>query len=288
MQLLNKLRGSTNLTAYLQIVLGCVIGGAAYPWFLTPHSIAPGGLTGVATILNYLFQWPIGTVSLIMNIPLFIIGWRSMGRSFAFRTLFATVLFSLCIDFLPLEPLTQEPLLATLFGGVLLGAGLGFIMRGGASTGGTDMIARMVHHRLPFISTGAFLFAIDCVVVLAAGITMGMSEALYALISIYVCAKVMDVVMMGITTRKACYIITPKWKEVEKQILFVMDRGATELLARGAYSQEERPVLLCVVNSQEIQQIKRIVHATDESAFMIITDAYEALGEGFSSLGAED
>ena len=134
--------------AYVQIIIGCVIGAAAYPLFLIPNNIAPGGLTGAATILNFLFGWPVGTVSLIMNIPLFIIGYRTMGKIFAFRSLIATLLFSVLIDVLPLQPITVEPvldpLLGTLFGGVLLGIGLGLILRGGATTGGTDMIARMV------------------------------------------------------------------------------------------------------------------------------------------------
>ena len=242
--------GREEVLAYLQIALGCVLGGAAYPLFLTPNSIAPGGLTGVATILNYLFALPIGTTSLVMNVPLFILGWKSMGRGFAFRSLIATVLFSLCIDYLPLQPLTRDPLLGTLYGGVLLGAGLGFIMRGGATTGGTDMIARMVHKRLAFISTGMFLFAIDFLVVVSAGLCMGMNEALYAFICIFACGRVMDAVMLGITTRKACYIMTPAWEKVTDRILHELERGATLLHSRGAWSGNDRPVVLCVANAQ--------------------------------------
>ena len=134
--------GKQIAVSYLQILLGCLIGAAAYPAFLIPNNIAPGGLTGVATILNYLFGLPVGTVSLALNIPLFIIGYRSMGKIFAFRSLIATVLFSLLIDLLPIRPVSRDPLLGTLFGGVVLGAGLGLILRGGATTGGTDMIAR--------------------------------------------------------------------------------------------------------------------------------------------------
>ena len=119
---------------YLQILAGCVLGAAAYPAFLVPNNIAPGGLTGVATILNYLFRWPVGTVSLLLNIPLFIIGYRSMGKVFAFRSLLATVLFSVLIDVLPIKPVSTDPLLGTLFGRVVLGAGRGLILRGGATT----------------------------------------------------------------------------------------------------------------------------------------------------------
>ena len=227
--------------SYLQILLGALIGGAAYPLFLTPNRIAPGGITGIATILNFLLKWPVGTVSLVMNIPLFLIGYKTMGRIFAFRSLVATVLFSVFIDVLPLQ-------LGALYGGVLLGIGLGLIMRGGATTGGSDMIARMVHKRFSFISTGAFLFAIDFAVVLAASALIGISEALYALISIFLSAKVMDVVIIGFSANKACFVISARWQEISARIMKDMDRGVTQLTARGGYTGEERPTLLCVIS----------------------------------------
>lgn len=274
--------------AYAQIVLGCIVGGAAYPMFLVPCRIAPGGLTGVATILNHLFGLPVGVTSLAMNVPLFLIGYRAMGRIFAFRSLIATVLFSLAIDLIRIAPVTVDPLLGTLYGGVLLGAGLGLILRGSATTGGTDMIARMVHRRWPFISVGTFLFAIDFVVVVAAGLLMGVSEALYALICIFVSSKVIDVVMIGFGGNKACWIISERWEQVTARILRQMDRGATLMTARGAYSRTERPVVLCVVSRQEVPQLKSIVRDEDEAAFMFVTEAHEALGEGFSSLNSDD
>lgn len=276
------------IMAYGQILLGCVIGGAAYPMFLEPNRIAPGGLTGVAMILNYLFTLPVGTTSLVLNIPLFIIGWRAMGRIFVMRSLIATLLFSLAIDLLRVPAVTMDPLLGTLYGGVLLGIGLGLILRGGATTGGTDMAARMVHRRVSWISVGTFLFGIDCVVVLAAGILMGVSEALYALICIFVSSKVIDVVMVGLTSNKACYIISGRWEQISARILSELERGATLMTARGAYSRTDRPVVLCVVSRQEVARLKAIVHEEDAAAFMFVTEAHEALGEGFSKLGKED
>ena len=268
--------------SYAQILLGALLGGAAYPMFLTPNRIAPGGITGIAMILNHLLQWPVGTVSLILNVPLFIISYRAMGRIFAFRSLVATILFSLFIDVLPLQPLTYDPLLGTLYGGVLLGAGLGLIMRGGATTGGSDMIARMVHKRFQFISTGSFLFAIDCAVVIAAGFLIGTTEALYALINIFLTAKVMDVVIIGFSSNKACFVISSRWQEISQRILQDMDRGVTQLTARGGYTGEERPTLLCVISRSEIMAFKRILREEDENAFVIIVEAHEAIGDGFS------
>ncbi len=276
------------ISGYLQILAGCVLGAAAYPAFLVPNNIAPGGLTGIATILNYLFRWPVGTVSLLLNIPLFIIGYRSMGRVFAFRSLIATALFSVLIDVLPIHPVSTDPLLGTLFGGVVLGVGLGLILRGGATTGGTDMIARMVHRKLPFISVGMFLFALDCLVVLGAAVAIGTEQALYAFINIYVCSKVIDAVMMGFGGNKACFIMSQRWERITARLMDEVGRGVTHLEARGAYSGKSQPVVLCVAARQEIMAVKRIVREEDEKAFLFITEAHEALGEGFSRLDSDD
>lgn len=270
--------------SYIQILIGSLIGGVAYPMFLTPNRIAPGGITGIATILNFLLKWPVGTVSLVLNIPLFLIGYKTMGRIFAFRSLVATILFSVFIDVLPLQPVINDPMLGALYGGVLLGVGLGLIMRGGATTGGSDMIARMVHKRFSFISTGAFLFAIDFAVVLAASALIGISEALYALISIFLSAKVMDVVIIGFSSNKACFVISSRWQEISARIMKDMDRGVTQLTARGGYTGEERPTLLCVISRSEITAFKRILREEDENAFVIIVEAHEAIGDGFSAL----
>ena len=270
------------LLAYTQILLGCIIGGAAYPLFLVPNSIAPGGLTGVSTILNHLFQWHVGVTSLLMNIPLFVLGWKSMGKSFAIRSLIATVLFSECIDLLQLKPMTDEPLLGSLYGGVLLGAGIGLIIRGGATTGGTDMIARMVHRRFPSMSTGTLLFVLDCVVVLCAAVFVGVGAALYSLICIFVTGKVVDMVIIGTRHNEACFIISDQWEAITDQLLHRLDRGVTQLTARGGFTGCERPMVLCIVPLPEVAMIKAMVREIDPNAFMFVTEAREAVGEGFA------
>ena len=290
MNLMEKMKEAARreqLLAWLQIVIGCIIGAAAYPTFLDPGKIAPGGLTGVAMILKHLWGWDIGITSLFLNIPLFIVGYRAMGKVFAFRSLVATILFSLAIDLMPLQEIPVEPILGTIYGGILLGIGLGFILRGGATTGGTDMCARMVHKYLPFMSVGMFLFLIDCVVVIAAWIFIGSSEALYALICIFVSGKAVDVVMLGLSQNKACFVITDQWERVSRRLLDEMERGVTQLTARGAYTGTERPVVLCVLPPQEVSRLKEIVRQEDERAFMFVTEAHEALGEGFSSLNSD-
>ncbi len=279
-----SLRAQESVRAYVLIVLGSLIGAAAYPLFLVPNAIAPGGLTGIATILNYLFEWPVGVVSMILNIPLFIVGYRAMGRTFVIRSMIATVLFSAFIDLLPLPSLTDDLLLGTVYGALLLGIGLGLILRGGATTGGSDMIARMVHTRFPFITVGVFLFIIDCAVILAAAFTMSTQAALYALICIFISARVVDVILAGFGTAKACYIITDSSENITARIMAELERGVTLLKAVGAYSGKERNVILCVVTDREVVTVKRIVKDEDTRAFMFITDTHETLGEGFGPL----
>ena len=273
--------------AYLLIAVGCVLGGAAYPLFLVPNSIAPGGLTGVATIFNYLWGWPVGVTSIALNLPLFLIGYKSMGRIFVFRSFIATMLFSACIDLLNLPPLTDDILLASVYGALLLGLGLGLIMRGGATTGGSDMIARMVNKRFPALSVGTFLFLVDCCVILSAAFTMSIRAALYALINIFVTGRVVDMVLAGFGSAKACFIITGKAEAIARRIMKELDRGATLLPGRGAYSGDDRTVLLSVVSSVEVFPLKRIVQAEDDKAFVFISDTHETLGEGFSNLSGD-
>lgn len=275
---------SERVISYVQIVLGCVVGAMAYPMFLIPNSIASGGVTGIAMIVNHLTEVRVGLLSLLMNIPLFAVGYRFMGRVFAFRSLVATLLFSILIDILPLPAVTNDPLLGCVFGGALLGAGLGLILRGGATTGGSDMVARMVHKYFQHISVGAFLMFIDFCVVAAAGFLIQVEYALYALISIFLASRLIDVVMDGFSKQKACYIISQKHESLRKSLIDNMDRGVTVMRAEGGYSREERPVLLCIVSAQEMGQLKTIVRQADERAFLFITDAYEVLGEGFSKL----
>ena len=275
------------LKSYVLIALGCVLGGAAYPLFLVPNSIAPGGITGVATIFNYLWNWPVGMTSMLLNLPLFLIGFRSMGRVFVFRSFVATVLFSVCIDLIQLPPLIDDMLLASVYGAILLGLGLGLIMRGGATTGGSDMIARMVNKRFPLLTVGTFLFIVDCSVILAAGFTMSAEKALYALINIFVSAKVVDLVLAGFGSAKACFIITGRAERIADRILHELDRGATLVPAKGAYSKEDRTVLISVVSNAEVIPLKRIVRSEDEKAFVFISDTHETLGEGFANLSGE-
>lgn len=283
-----KLRDNKILQQYAMIIVGCVIGAASYPLFLEPNFIAPGGLTGITTILNYHFGLPIGITSLVLNIPLMIVGWRLIGAGFIVRTLVATLLFSFMIDLLHLPVLSTDPLLASIFGGIMLGVGLALILKGSATTGGTDLMARMVHHYQRAISIGSFLFAFDTLVILLSWVFLSAQHALYAMICVFVTAKVLDQVLTGFGNDKACYIISRKYEAIEKRLMGEMERGVTRIKAVGAYSGEDIQMLLCIVGRFEAPRLKNIVNEEDESAFMFITDTHETLGEGFAKLIQED
>ena len=272
------------VSSYAQIVLGCMVGAAAYPMFFLPNSIAVGGVAGISLLVNHVFGTPVGLVSLLMNAPLFLAGYRTMGKVFAFRSLVATLLFSVLIDALPVPVMTQEPLLGCIFGGAMLGVGVGLVLRGGATTGGSDMTARMVNARFQHISVGAFLLFIDFCVVVAAGFAINAEYALYALISVYLAARMVDVVLQGFAREKACYVISAQWEAVKQELLTRLNRGLTILNAEGGYSGEKKPVLLCLLSAQEVVQLKAVVRQIDEDAFVFITDAHEVLGRGFAKL----
>jgi uncharacterized membrane-anchored protein YitT (DUF2179 family) len=282
-----SIRRKERALAYLQIVLGCAVGALAYPLFLTPHNIAPGGVTGVATILHYLFSLPIGLTALALNVPLFIMGYRLLGRIFALRSLIATVLFSLFIDWLPVSAFPADTLLSSVFGGVLLGVGLGLILRGSATTGGSDLIAKTIHAHFQHISVGVILFAVDFCVVIGAAFLITPKAALYALITIFISARIVDVVVQGFERHKACYIITARHEAIKQKLLENLHRGITILNAKGGFSSADRPVLLCIISAQELARLKLIVRMEDEDAFVFITAANEVLGEGFDRLDGE-
>lgn len=282
---MKKLFKSEIFNAYGMILLGCVIGAAAYPMFLTPSSIAPGGLTGIATIFNYFWHWPVGTVSLALNVPLFLAGYRYEGKSFVFRTLIATILFSVLIDVLPLSHVTEgNSLLDCVFGGLLLGVGLGLILRGGATTGGTDMAAKMVNRKVSFISVGTILLFFDACVILAAAFTMGAEIALYSLICVFVSSKTIDLVVTGVSTSQACYVITLAPQSIAKRVMDELERGVTFLKGTGAYTGKEKDIVLTVISNREVPRLKKIVKQEDAKAFVFITDSHETLGEGFKPL----
>lgn len=269
------------MTDWGEILLGLFASALAYRLFLIPNEVAPGGFTGIGQILNTLLGWNVGTVTLVLNVPLFALSMRSMGLKFGVRSLVASVGLSLLIDYLPFGALTQDKLLAAIFGGVLGGAGFGLIMLGQATTGGSDMLGMLIHKKLKVVKVSAAVFMVDGLVIAAAGIVYDVTGAMLALISTYIMAQVLDRVLEGPNMAKAYFIISKKSDEISKAVLKEMDRGVTSLAGRGMYTGEDRAVLLCVINRRETLKLRTLVSDIDPCAFMIATDVREALGEGF-------
>lgn len=272
-----------DLLSLLVITAGCAITALGISVFLVPNRIAAGGVTGLATVIFYWTGWPVGLVSLALNIPLFLIGFRLIGSAFGLRTLAATIILSIFIDlFAGLGSITNDLLLAALAGGTLTGVGLGFVFRQDATTGGTDLAARIIHRRVSFISIAQVLLVIDVLVVLTAAISFNSYElALYAAVTLVVTTKVIDTVTVGINFTKAAHIISVKSDDVARELLQDLDRGVTGLQGRGLYTGSRKEVLICVLRARQVPRLKRIVRDIDPDAFVYLTDAREVFGEGF-------
>ncbi len=276
------------LRDYALILAGVLVQALGLRLFLIPARLASGGVSGIAQLINHYTGWPIGLMVLAGNVPLFLLGWRFLGgRRFASRTAAAILLYSFSVDllvlFLPGQGLTDDIFLNALYGAVVSGIGYGLVYRGQGTSGGSDVLARILNHWRGVPMTQSYLM-VDTVVILAAGLVFGWKEALYALVTLYVSGLVADSTLEGASTVRTALIVTTQEDEVSRQIMNSLERGVTVLPARGGYSGEARPVLYCVVTRAEVQQLKTIVHEADPQAFMVIGSVHEALGEGFQPL----
>ena len=273
---------------YLFILLGSFIQALSMRLFLIPGLMVSGGISGAAQIVAYFTNFPIGIMVLIGNIPLLVLGWRYLGgRRFALRTTAAVVIFSLLTDmmsfFLPCEGLTADMVLNALYGGVLLGIGLGLVYLGGGTSGGSDILGRILNHYRGFSISQAYLIT-DGVVVLASGFAFGWDRALYSLCVIYVSGLAAEMVSEGNSYYRTAIIISSKPDEITKKVLTLLERGVTLLPAKGAYTGKDYELLYCVLSRSEVNVLKAIVREIDPLAFIVIGQANEALGEGFRPL----
>ncbi len=272
---------------YSIIAIGAVLYALSVVVFTSPNNIAPGGLTGIATMLNFMFSLPIGTIMFLMNIPLFIWGAIENGLSFLTKTIIGTAFVSVAIDVLtPFVPYyTGDTILAAIFGGILNGVGLGFIFYRGGSTGGTDIIALNIHKRMPYISTGNIILIADVItLVMVYFVYNSIESVLYAVVAIFVSIKVIDTISYG-TSRgngKLMFIITNKYSEISKEIMNDLERGVTLLDGEGAYSGEKKRIIMCAVRPQQVFRIQNSVKNIDPNAFIIVTTAGAIRGKGFA------
>lgn len=273
------------------ITLGAVIYALAFDWFVAPNQIAMGGVTGLAQIVNALVPvLPVGVLSILVNVPLFLAGWRLLGGRLLVSSLYAMAVSSLAIDVIAwmhtFPPM--DPILATLYGGAGMGVGLGLVFSQGATTGGTDIIGKLLKLKFPWLPIGKLVMIPDMVVVILAAVVFGtVNAALYGLIQMYLLSKVMDMILYGWDTSRVAYIITDRWEETVQGLLD-MNRGVTLLQGKGAYTGAEKQVLLVAFRQREIVPIKRMLREIDQKAFFIVCDAHEILGEGFGDYQKEE
>ena len=266
------------------ILFGLAFGTLGYKLFLIPNNIAAGGFTGIAQLVHHGTGLPIGAISLALNEPLFLVSMKSLGLRFGVRSLIATIAFSLLLDGLSIQFPVQDMWLATVYGGLFCGMGFGLILRGSATTGGTDMLASLIHRLCPPIRVSVGIFLVDGLVIIASAFVFDMLSAMYALICTLITNVVVDFVLEGPNSSHSFFIISDQSEEIARRILSELDRGVTGLEGMGMYSQTSKRVLLCVVSRMETTHLRRIVFSVDPRAFMISTKAHDTYGEGFKEI----
>ncbi len=273
---------------YVLILLGALIQALALRLFLVPADLVSGGISGLAQLVNHYTALPIGMMVLVGNIPLFIMGWGYLGGPrFAIRTMLSILSFSVFTDiltfFLPSAGVTDDMVLNTLYGGLLLGIGLGIVYRGRGTSGGTDILGRILNRHTGMTISQAYLIT-DSLVVLGAGFVFGWTKALYGLVLIYVSGIAAEVALQGTNIIRTAMIITTQTEAIKQAIMEDLQRGVTILSGTGGYTGESRDVIYCAVSRMEINRLKALVHEIDPQAFMVIGQVQEALGEGFMPL----
>lgn len=267
----------------IYLILGCAIMAMGTSLFLLPNQLSSGGFTGIATIIYYLFNVPLGTVIFILNIPFFLWALFKIGKELLVKSIIGTALLSVFINTLEKLPaLTTDKFLACIYGGIFIGIGLALVLKANASTGGTDLITYIAKAYKPYVSTSSLIVIIDVIIIALNVIFFNKIEiGLYSAISIYLMGKMIDVVFEGVNFTKMMFIISNKYKEIAKEIGDTIKRGSTAIYAKGTYTNEKRMMLLCVGSRNEIARMKQIATKIDPKAFIVISNARETWGKGF-------
>lgn len=269
----------------IYIIVGCVVCALSYAVFLIPHQIVPGGITGIAMLLHFLYHSPVGIVTIILNIPLFLIALKVLGLRFGLKSVIAIFITYILVDFftytLKITTPTDNIILGALYGGLLLGLGLGLVFRGEASTGGTDIVGQILT-RYSNLSIGMWIMIVDFVVITLAGVITGSIElALLGYLALFLSSKVIDLVLEGMNYARAVFIISDKHEKLTDEIYEKMKRGVTILDGYSPYTKEKKPVIMCVITKKETHSFKSLIKGIDNKAFVILTDVFEVLGQGF-------
>ena len=269
--------------AYIGIAIGALLMAVGISLFLVPNELSTGGFSGISLITYYLFKFPLGTTMLILNIPLLIIAFFKIGKGLFFRSIYGTVLLATFVDWLDrLKPLTQDRFLACIYGGILVGIGTAVILKLNGSTGGSDLLSYVIKEFRPQYRSSSLILIIDFIIITVNVFVFKTIEVgLYSTIAIYLMGKMIDIIFEGANFAKVILIISPKYKEIAKQIGDEVRRGSTGIVSRGMYTSKEKMTLLCVGSRTESYVIENIAKKIDRSSFIIIINAREVLGKGF-------
>lgn len=267
----------------IYLTLGCAIMAIGTAVFLLPNQLSTGGFTGIATIFYYLFHFSMGTVILALNIPFFILAFFKIGKKLVIKSIIGTSLLSFFIDlFEKIPTLTNDRLLACIYGGIFIGFGLALVLKANASTGGTDLITYIARAYKPYMKTSNIIVVVDVIIIGINVIFFKKVEiGLYSAISIYLMGKMIDIVFEGINFTKMVYIISQKYEEISKEIDKQLQRGSTGIYAKGMYTNTDKMMLMCVGARNEVARMKQIATQIDPKAFIIISNARETWGKGF-------
>ncbi len=274
----------TFLTDILFFVVGSIVYAAGINIFAVPNKIAESGVTGIAIVINHLTDFPIGTANFLINIPLFLLAWIFISKKFVFRTLLVVAIMSAALDITaPFFPVyTGDKLLSAVFAGVITGVGLALIMCRGATSGGTDIVGKLLVKCWPGFSLGTGIIVANFITVAIAAIGFkSVESALYALIVIFLNGRVIDYILYGMGNGKMLMIVTDKPEEISRQIFEKLDRGVSVIPAKGGYTGEDRSILLTAIRTPEASRLTKIIKEVDPNAFTIVTEAGEILGKGF-------
>lgn len=284
-----KETGTKSVYNFAVITVASVIYAIAISLFLDPNSLAPGGVTGISIILSSLTEVATGTWIMLINIPIFVLGIWKFGLRFIMSTIYCTALTSAFTNLLtPYGPITTDPFLASVVGGALIALALGWILKKGSTTGGMDIIIKILRLKFPYLKTGFLLLVADAVVViLSAFVFHNIDRALYAGIAVFVTSMLLDVVLYGRDGAKLIYIISDHSEEITRRLLEELDIGVTYVQGSGAYSGKEKNVIMCVVKKRLAPQAEEVVKQEDSQAFMIVTSATEIYGQGYKSYFSE-
>jgi uncharacterized membrane-anchored protein YitT (DUF2179 family) len=273
----------SDITSFLGIAMGSVIMAFSIILFIKANNIVPGGVMGIANIINYITGFPIGLTTLCFSIPIFFIGVFTLGKEVGIKTIYCNVVYSVVVDIMDnsLTALTSDLFLATIFGGALMGAGVAIILGFGATFGGTDLIGRIVHKYVPTIPTQWIMFGFDFLVILVGAIVFGPELALFSIVAIFVSTKIVDIIQEGVNYGKAFFIISEKSEEISDAILNDLVRGVTSLYGKGMYTKQDKDVLYCIVARRQVVYVKNKILGIDPKAFITIGDVREVVGKGF-------